>query len=71
MSEQEENKKWYLSKGVWGGLVAALAGLAGLFGYAVSPDDQVALADAIPSAISAVGGLIAVLGRIKANKKIG
>lgn len=71
MSEQEENKKWYLSKGVWGGLVAALAGLAGLFGYAISADDQAVLADAIPSAISAVGGLLAVLGRIKASTKIG
>ena len=38
----EEQKSWYASTTIWGGAVAAVAGLAGIFGYTISPADQAA-----------------------------
>lgn len=63
-------KKWWESKGVWGGLVAVGAGVAGLFGYALSADEQDALAGAVAALASAIGGALAVYGRIKAASDI-
>ena len=73
MSIQEtsqDTKAWYESKSVWGGLLAVVAGIAGVFGYAVSPEDQAVLAEAAVSIVSVAGGLLAVFGRIKASKAI-
>ena len=66
-----ENYKGMLqSKTVWGGLLAVLAGVAGLLGYTVTATDLSSIGDAITSVVSMVGGLIAIYGRIKATKKI-
>lgn len=66
------------SVGVWGGIVAVLAGIIGVFGYAVSPEDINTLANSaqqIYLAVSGIagvfGGLVAIWGRIRASKKIG
>ena len=59
-------KKWYKSKAVWGGLVSALAGLAGIFGFVVDDGTQADLANACFAASSAIGGFLAVYGRVKA-----
>lgn len=66
----QDMKEWYKSKAVWGGLLAVVAGIAGVFGYTVSAEDQSILAEAAVSAVSVVGGLLAVFGRIKASKGI-
>lgn len=65
------NQPWYASKTVWGGIVALLAGVAAAFGYVVDEAVQVDTATAITAFASAIGGLVAVYGRIKATKKIG
>ena len=59
------------SKGVWGGLIAVGAGVAGLIGYTVTADDTAQLTSLIDDAIAAIGGVIAIWGRIVATKKIG
>lgn len=67
----EDVKSWLASRAVWGGIIAVLSALAGLFGYTVAETDQVALVEAIAGIGAAVGGVIAIWGRIKATKKIG
>lgn len=66
-----ETKKWWESKTVWGGIVAVLAGGAGLFGVSLAAEDKVYVIDALTAIASAVGGLLAVYGRVKADKKVG
>ena len=64
------SKAWYTSKSVIGGLVAVLAGAAGLLGYQVAEADQAQIVDAVIAVSSVVGGLIAVYGRVTATKAI-
>jgi len=71
---QTFEKPWWLSRGVWGGVIAVLSGIAGLLGYAVSDTEQALIADAlvvvVASASSAAGGVLAIIGRIKASTAI-
>lgn len=66
----EIEKAWWESKTVWGGVIALLGGLAAGFGYVVSPEDQEIISGGIVGIASAVGGLLAVYGRVKATKAI-
>ena len=67
----ESSKKWYKSKGVWGGVIAVLAGLAGsIWGIDVSAEAQDKIASHLPTLIGAVGGLIGVIGRLTAKDKV-
>ena len=66
-----ETKKWWESGGVWGGLIAAGAGIAGMVGYGVSDDDEQQLVALVPAAASALGGIVAVIRRLSASKRIG
>jgi len=63
-------KKWYQSKAVWGGLIAVAAAIAGAFGYAVSPEEQASLVEALVAIGGGVGGVLAVYGRVKADSYI-
>jgi uncharacterized membrane protein len=63
-------KKWYASKTLFGAALASAAGIAGLLGYTVSPDEVANIEGALVSIISIVGGLLAAYGRIKATKEI-
>lgn len=66
----DETKSWYMSKTVWGGLIAVAAGAAGAFGYTVAPDDQAQIVEAIVAIATVGGGLLAVFGRVKASKAV-
>ena len=73
----EEQKSWHASTTIWGGAVAAVAGLAGIFGYTISPADQAALSDSIGQIVTLVtsvsalgGGLLAIWGRVRASKTV-
>ena len=66
-----EYKSALASKGVWGGLIAVAAGLLALFGYAISPVDQVQLVNLVAGIVSAIGGILGIIGRISATKRIG
>lgn len=64
------NKSWWQSRTVWGGLVAAGAGIAGVFDISLPPEEQDQIVDLVLALTSALGGLVAVVGRIKAERKI-
>jgi len=64
------DKPWYASRAVWGGVIAVLSAIAGAFGYTVSPELQGELALQITAIGGSVGGLLAVYGRVKATKSI-
>jgi hypothetical protein len=75
MSSQKERfmedvKQWYLSKTVWGGLLAMAASALQLRGWQLGASDQSALVDSIVSLLGAVGGILAVYGRITATTVI-
>jgi hypothetical protein len=66
----QEEKKWWESRTVWGGLVAIGAAAAGAAGYQVDADTQGQAVELILAGITAVGGLLAIVGRVKATKAI-
>ena len=63
-------KEWYKSKTVWGGLIAVGSAIAGAFGVAVSTDTQDQIAELAVVVGGAVGGLLAIYGRVKAEQQI-
>jgi hypothetical protein len=65
-----DNKAWYLSKTVWSGIIAALAGMAGLFGWTIPAGEVQNITEYVVSGIVTVAGLLGVYGRVKATKKV-
>jgi|TARA_R110002110_G_scaffold415850_1_gene657970 dihydrodipicolinate synthase/N-acetylneuraminate lyase len=63
-------KKWYKSKAVWGGLIAVVAAIASALGYAISPEEQDTIIEAVIAVVGGVGGVLAVYGRVKADSTI-
>lgn len=66
-----DEKIWWKSRGVWGGVVAMLAGIAAALGYGLSEGVQGDIVELILGIAGVVGGGVAVWGRIKAEIKIG
>ena len=66
----EDTKKWYMSKSVWGGMIAVAAAVAGAFGFTIGADEQSILAESAVAVAGIVGAVVAVVGRVKASKKI-
>ena len=64
-------KHWYKSKTIWGGVIAVGAGVAGLFGFHFDASLQQMVVENGFSLASAVGGAIAIFGRVKATTTIG
>jgi hypothetical protein len=63
----EGPKPWWQSRAIWGSLIAAAAGLAGLAGYTV---DVPAVTEAIVGAATLVGAALAWYGRLRAERPI-
>ncbi|GGA93581.1 hypothetical protein GCM10011491_22220 [Brucella endophytica] len=63
-------KPWYLSKTIWASVVTLGVSAAGLFGFAADAVDQSALVETIMQLITAVSGLIAIVGRFHANSRL-
>lgn len=63
-------KKWYESKSIWGGLITILSIVLGVFGYTLSPEDAELLIGAFAALGAAVGGIVGIVGRVKATKEI-
>lgn len=63
-------KPWYLSRTIWASIVTIVAAAAGLLGL---PDevDQGTLTDGILQVVTAISGLAAILGRLRAKASIG
>jgi hypothetical protein len=81
MALLEDAKKWFASKGVVGGLIATVGSVAAIignmFGFTVDGEavNQVRTAvetimDNLLALTTAVGGILAVIGRIFAKKTI-
>lgn len=63
-------KPWYLSKTILASIITIVMSLGGLFGLPTGLVDNAALADTIMQAITALMGLVAIMGRLTASKKI-
>lgn len=63
-------KNWYQSKTVWGGLIAVAAPLLGVAGMPLDVGSQGELADILATLAGAIGGLVAIWGRLTANSTI-
>lgn len=71
-TKMNDTKPWYASTGVWGGIIAVLTPLIGAFFHmTVSSADSAALADALAGIGTAIGGILAVYGRVTATTQIG
>ncbi len=67
----ESVKGLLASKTVWGGLLALGAGLASIAGFTITAEDTAQLSELLAGVGSAIGGFVAIIGRIYATKKIG
>jgi hypothetical protein len=63
-------KAWYKSRTVWGALIAIFASLAQAAGVEVTTGEAGELADLIVAAVGATGGLVALIGRISARRRV-
>lgn len=66
----DDSKGWYSSRTIWGGIIAVGAAIAGAFGYTVSDVDQSQLMEIVSTVAAALGGVVAIWGRITASKSI-
>ncbi len=66
----DDVKAWYQSRTVWGALIAIAASLANAAGVEVTSGDGAELADLIVAATGTAGGLVALLGRISARRRV-
>lgn len=66
----EDVKQWYLSKTVWGALLALGASVLQFTGIQVGAADQSTIADSAVAIAGAVGSLVTVYGRVTATSAI-
>lgn len=64
---ENETKPAWQSKAFWGGLIAAAASVAAIFGVEL---DAVGLTESVVAIIGAVGALLAIVGRFTAKKPL-
>jgi len=64
-------KPWWQSKTLWGAIVTIASATLGLLGYDLAETDREALTGFLTSLGAALGGLIAIVGRVKAKNRIG
>lgn len=67
----DDTKSWLASRTIWGALLAIIAPLLGRYGYHIDAALQADVVTLILTLIGAGGGVIAIIGRIKATKAIG
>ena len=65
-----DTKPWYMSRTVWGALVAIAASIGGAFGIMITEADQIEIADTALQLVGTVGGFLALYGRLSAQKII-
>lgn len=66
----DESKVWWQSLTLWGAIITVLAAVAGIFGFTIDIQTQKEIVEYIMVGGSAVGGLMAAYGRIRASKII-
>ncbi len=66
----DDLKHWYNSKTIWGALISVIASLLHVSGINIAAADQGQLVDSIVNIAGALGGLLAVYGRVTATSAI-
>lgn len=64
-------KPWWQSKTLWGAIVTIGSAVLGLTGLDLGETDREPLTGLLTSLGAAIGGMIAIFGRIKAKNRIG
>lgn len=64
-------KPWWQSKTLWGAIVAIASSVFGLAGLEFGEADAEVLTGLLTSLGVALGGIIAIVGRLKAKSRIG
>lgn len=67
---EAQTKGWYLSRTVWGGILAVAASVLNLAGIEISGADQAELADRVTALMAAAGGIVAIAGRLAASRRL-
>jgi hypothetical protein len=65
------SKPWYLSRTVWASLVTVAAAVGGLLGRSIGVTEQALITEALLQMVTAVSGVIAIMGRWTATARIG
>lgn len=63
-------KSPFTSLSIWGGIAALALGIAPLLGYALDPKDAADLGTYLESLATGAAGVAAIVGRIRASKRI-
>lgn len=66
----KDEKIWYLSRGIWGGVASIVGGLALLVGIEIDVNEVEALRESMLALATVVGGILSVVGRKRAESKI-
>lgn len=64
-------KPWYLSRTIWASLVTVATAAGGLLGFPVEEQEGEAVSEMILQAVTAISGLMAIVGRVTADSRIG
>lgn len=64
-------KPWYLSRTIWASLVTVFLAAAGYAGVSAGAEEEGALTDSLTEIATALAGIVAVIGRLRATTKIG
>ena len=65
-----DEKPWYLSRTIWGSLIAVAAALGSILGISLDQTIQAELADIVVRMAGAAGALVAIYGRLAATEII-
>ena len=65
-----DQKKWWMSKTVWGVIVMLLSSALATTGIPLTPEIQGTVVELIMQGITVAGGALAVYGRITAKAEI-
>lgn len=65
-----DSKPWYLSRTVWGALIAIAASITSTFGFTLSEADQNQIAETVLQIVGAFGALFALYGRLSASQTL-
>lgn len=66
-----DTKPWWQSKTLWGAIATIGSAALGLAGYELGDADREALTWVLSALGAALGGVIAIIGRIQAKDRIG
>jgi len=64
------DKQWYKSKTIWGSIIMVFSLVLSSFGYQLGADEQAMLIKIATAITAIVGTLLAIIGRVKARKRI-